>query len=228
MERSFGGNMSIHATNPPSWTVVVDGTTELKLDESDFGRDRIDLIFELDGEIAAVKGEVNDGPAAMFPEVPILPPDARVIAQVHVKGGSTYVGEHDITIFSENTVRTGEIPITGQGVYLDTDDPFDRILIPIIEMNRKKRADYANPLNLYANFDKNAIAMDLPGYGPVEDCLSMILRKAGRIANLRGKAPNNETVQDSWLDLAVYAILGLGLAQREATRVEEVVKELDS
>jgi hypothetical protein len=56
--------------------------------------------------------------------------------------------------------------------------------------------------------------MGLAGYDALEDCLSMVSRKLGRIVNLRGRDPRNETVVDTFEDLAVYAVLALGLAKR--------------
>lgn len=101
-------------------------------------------------------------------------------------------------------------------IELDPKDAFDRLLIPMVETNRKKRADYANDDNIFANFDKNAATMALEGYTALEDCLSMVSRKLGRITNLRGRDPSNESVLDSYLDLAVYAVLAYGLILREA------------
>jgi hypothetical protein len=104
----------------------------------------------------------------------------------------------------------------GQLISLDPYDGFEKLLIPIVEMNRKKRADYASEANLYQNFDRNAEMMDMEGYDALEDCLSMVARKFGRIVNLRGRDPKNESVVDSYLDLAVYGILCYGLAMRKA------------
>lgn len=101
-------------------------------------------------------------------------------------------------------------------VVLDPSDPFDKLLIPMVVMNRKKRADYASEGNIYKNFDRNVDMMDLEGYDALEDCLSMVARKFGRITNLRGREAANETVVDSYLDLAVYSVLAYGLAMRKA------------
>lgn len=105
-------------------------------------------------------------------------------------------------------------------VELDASDPFEKLIIPIVEMNRRKRADYAKEGSLYHNFIRNANMFDMDGYTPLEDCLSMVARKFGRIVNLRGRTATNETVLDSYLDLAVYSVLALGLATEEAEAVE--------
>jgi hypothetical protein len=98
---------------------------------------------------------------------------------------------------------------------LHTDDVFESLVIKIVDMNRQKRADYASKENVFQNFDTNARMMNLSGYTALEDCLSMVTRKIGRITNLRGRDPLNETVYDSFLDLAVYAVLLLGLQVRD-------------
>lgn len=97
-------------------------------------------------------------------------------------------------------------------VQLDPKDAFEKLIIPIVEMNRRKRADYAQEGSLFHNFERNAATMDLEGYTPLEDCLSMVARKLGRIVNLRGRSAANETVVDSYLDMCVYSILAYGLA----------------
>jgi len=106
--------------------------------------------------------------------------------------------------------------MTAKKIELDPKDPFEKLLIPIVETNRKKRADYASDDNIYLNFDRNAEMMDLDGYDSLEDCLSMVARKFSRIVNLRGRDASNEAVEDSFLDLAVYGILAYGLALRKA------------
>ncbi len=110
------------------------------------------------------------------------------------------------------------MPTTKGSVVLDPNDPFDALLIPIVALNKRKRADYAVPGDLYINFRRNARMMDLEDFDAYEDCLSMVTRKVGRIVNLRGKAPTNEAVLDSIEDLIVYAVLLKGLqVERQLT-----------
>lgn len=101
-------------------------------------------------------------------------------------------------------------------ITLDPKDPFDKLIIPMVEINRKKRADYADEEDTYRNFRRVAEMMDLPDYDELEDCLTMVARKFCRITNLRGRDPQNEGVLDSFLDLAVYSILAYGLAVEAA------------
>lgn len=101
-------------------------------------------------------------------------------------------------------------------ITLSPKDGFEKLLIPMVETNRAKRADYASEDDMYLNFRRNAEMMDLEGFDALEDCLSMVSRKFGRIVNLRGRDATNETVVDSFLDLAVYAVLAYGLALEAA------------
>lgn len=90
--------------------------------------------------------------------------------------------------------------------HLEDTDPVDRAFIRMIEMNHKKRADYAGA-DPFANFRKVAEMMQLDGYDHIEDCMTMVCRKIARINNLRGRDAQNEAVIDSFEDLAVYGML---------------------
>jgi hypothetical protein len=107
------------------------------------------------------------------------------------------------------------VATTGKKIELDPNDPFEKLLIPMVETNRKKRADYASEENIYGNFDYVAEATQ----GMVtatEYCDIMVTMKNGRLMNLRGREATNEAVVDTYLDRAVYAILAYGLKMREA------------
>lgn len=106
-------------------------------------------------------------------------------------------------------------------ITLSSHDEFEKLLIPMVETNRKKRADYATDGDAYLNFRRNAMMLDLEDYDALTDCLSMVSRKFGRIINLRGRDATNETVVDSYLDMAVYAILAYGLALEAAEEAAE-------
>jgi hypothetical protein len=225
--------VKVIATEKPSWNVRVVNEEhdpdsplhllcELALDKADAGRDRIDLVCWRNGEVVAIRGHVADGLEALNPEVPAVPEGTKVIAMVNVRGATKYIDDIDITNYGDGVLVTGEVPAIPddekryETLFLDGADAFDALLIPLVHLNRVKRHDYANDVNIFANFDKNVEMMNLPGYTAVEDALSMVTRKIGRITNLRGKDPANETVLDSYKDLAVYAVLLWGLAVREA------------
>jgi hypothetical protein len=103
------------------------------------------------------------------------------------------------------------------GLTLNSNDPFEKLLIPIVETNRKKRADYADEENIYKNFDyveKATMGMvNATDYADI-----MVTMKSGRIMNLRSQLtkPQNESLLDTYLDRAVYAILAYGLALRDS------------
>jgi len=240
--------VKVYATNPPSMVLIIDGPEmtdhlEFTVAPADTMTARIDMIYVKDGKVGAQKGQpiiIEGAP----PADPDLHPDAKVIAQVMVPEAAKFIADAHITNF-DNT-PTGEmpkIPITheakqfidgfahalhnpngGPGVtlVLDANDEFDSLLIPLVMLQRKKRADYASDEDIYGNFRANAKALDLPGYTALQDCLSMVTRKVGRIVNLRGKEPNNESVVDSFMDLAVYSILAYGLAIEAAEEAKPI------
>jgi hypothetical protein len=178
----------------------------IEVKPSDAAGARIDRVVQLpEGDLGVIEGKTTNGVA----EPPKIPRGAYPICQIHVRNGVTYIDNGDILMAG----TTGD---QDQLVTLNPEDPFESLLIPMIEMNRRKRADYASDDDIYRNFRINAAMMALPGYTPAQDALSMITRKVGRITNLRGRPPTNESVLDSWLDLAVYAVLGYGLAKEEA------------
>lgn len=87
-----------------------------------------------------------------------------------------------------------------------TNPKFDALLTKMSEMHEKKAADYANSSNRYSNFEEAAVS----GGTDVSTVFkTMIGIKLARLNELegKGKTPNNESIQDSRLDLAVYAAL---------------------
>lgn len=100
-------------------------------------------------------------------------------------------------------------------------DPFEAILIEMVEMSRAKGHDYApDPDNtkglLPTNFDEVAREVPLVDYTPVMDAYTMTMRKLKRVGHLLtpGFEPVNEALDDSMLDAAVYAVLMLELYRR--------------
>jgi len=71
----------------------------------------------------------------------------------------------------------------------------------------KKGGDYATSIDKLSNFK---LAGTICGLTPELNCLSLIATKVARLGVLlsnTGKAPNNESIRDSILDLANYAVL---------------------
>jgi hypothetical protein len=91
---------------------------------------------------------------------------------------------------------------------MDPSDPFDAALIPIVEMHREKRADYAKDGSPFDNFETSSSLIGLEGFGPTESALFNVTQKLARLKSLRQNGrmdyPQNEAVLDTYLDLAVY------------------------
>jgi len=103
---------------------------------------------------------------------------------------------------------------------LDPTDKFDRVIIEMVEMNRKKRRDYAADTDIFSNFRDVAGNLGVEGFGPAESAYVLLLTKVARLRSLRVNGrmadPSNESVLDTFLDLAVYAAIVLALV-KEAT-----------
>lgn len=84
---------------------------------------------------------------------------------------------------------------------------FHNLLAKMGEIHDRKNHDYAANNNPYSNFEEAAgVAMGFTGVDAV--FAGLIGVKLARLRQLKsGKEPNNESVQDSFLDLAVYAAL---------------------
>jgi len=102
-------------------------------------------------------------------------------------------------------------------VTLDPDDPFDAALIPIVQTNRRKRADYARDGDPFSSFRTSSDLIGLAGFGAVEAALFNITQKLSRLKSLRENGrmddPQNEAVADTYLDLAVYGVLCYALSR---------------
>lgn len=69
----------------------------------------------------------------------------------------------------------------------------------------KKSQDYATDIDVLSNFK---LAGSICQLTPEQNCLSLIATKVARLGVLlQGKVPNNESIQDSVLDLANYSVL---------------------
>jgi hypothetical protein len=108
-----------------------------------------------------------------------------------------------------------------EAVTLDPDDPFDAALIPIVQTNRRKRADYARDGDPFSSFRTSSSLLGLTGFGPVEAALFNITQKLSRLKSLRENGrmddPQNEAVADTYLDLSVYAVLLYAIHRSEAS-----------
>ena len=98
--------------------------------------------------------------------------------------------------------------------YEEQERHFDMFVNSMREMLFKKGNDYANEDRL-SNFK---LAGRISGLNADLNCLSLIATKVARLGVLlqKGKEPNNESVADSLLDLANYAVL-LDMIQKDKT-----------
>jgi hypothetical protein len=97
------------------------------------------------------------------------------------------------------------------------DDPFEYTAAQMVMLNRMKRADYAKDDDPFSNFRRTAESMGIEGFGPLQAVQFNLAQKIARLRALaeNGRAPRNEAVRDTWLDLAVYAAIGYTLATEE-------------
>jgi len=98
------------------------------------------------------------------------------------------------------------------GLRLDPDDPFEAVLIQMLETHRAKRTDYAGDDHPNQNFYDSAYQLGQTAGHSVEQ---LIATKQARLRVLlprlwRGSdAPRNEGVRDTLLDRAVYSVIAL-------------------
>ena len=109
-------------------------------------------------------------------------------------------------------------------VTLDPNDPFDAALIPIVKTNRAKRKDYAKDGDVFSNFKTTAAMLGLDGFGPAEAAFFNVLQKMARLQSLRmnGRMAEaaNESVIDTYLDLAVYGVILYAIVLQGQTQLE--------
>lgn len=110
-------------------------------------------------------------------------------------------------------------------VLLDWNDPFDRAIIPIVEVSHRKRADYATDGKPFDNF---RITAEWAGFeADWISALFNVSQKMARIqalrANGRADDPANEAMYDTVLDLATYGILALAMYEQHRADTAGVV-----
>jgi hypothetical protein len=93
-------------------------------------------------------------------------------------------------------------------VLLDPGDPFESAIIEMVRVNRAKRKDYALDKDMFSNFDSAASLIGIPNFGVAESILHLVGIKIARLHALRANGrmdnPENESIYDTYLDLAVY------------------------
>lgn len=106
-----------------------------------------------------------------------------------------------------------------EAITLDPNDPFDAALIPMVQINRKKRADYAKDGDPFSSFKVTSDILGLEGFGPVESAIMNVAQKLSRLKALRENGrmndPANEAVADTYLDLAVYGVFAYAIQRQQ-------------
>lgn len=99
-------------------------------------------------------------------------------------------------------------------VRLNPNDPFEAVLIEMVETNRRKRHDYAGDSHFLSNFYETAEQLSLSAGHSVEQ---LIATKQARLKVLLPRlwdvnnpmVVNNEPIEDTLLDRAVYSVLAM-------------------
>ena len=119
-------------------------------------------------------------------------------------------------VFSESEIELVDGLDSDPGVViLSPTDPFESVLIKMVETNRRKRADYAVDGSPWSNFDDVSSGMGIDGFDAVASAEHNVRQKLARLTSLRQngrtKETANEAVADTYLDLAVYSVIALAI-----------------
>jgi hypothetical protein len=79
----------------------------------------------------------------------------------------------------------------------------------IAELHKRKNDDYATDSNPFSNFDVSTYGLELFKNARDQSFVWPIFTKLARLSTLlnSGNAPNNESMEDSFLDIATYVLL---------------------
>lgn len=78
---------------------------------------------------------------------------------------------------------------------------FKKILDELLELKYRKSKDYSGSWKMFG----------------LEGIMYQVMNKSMRIWNLRKREPENESLRDSYIDLAVYAIMACQLIDNKET-----------
>lgn len=103
------------------------------------------------------------------------------------------------------------------GLKLDPKDPFESALIGMVETNRKKRKDYALDDDIFSNFDATSVFAGFQNrwMSALFNCSQKLARVTSLRANGRLGDVQNEAVEDTLLDNAVYAVIALAIYRQD-------------
>jgi hypothetical protein len=99
---------------------------------------------------------------------------------------------------------------------------FEKVIEEVLEMHRRKGADYGTDDDFFANVSASA------QWG-IEPWVGAMMRANDKVVRLqsaaKGSTLKNEGIEDSLLDIATYAVIALCLLRREQT---QTTKDNDS
>lgn len=146
-------------------------------------------------------------------EVARIAKEVRPSALVNVRDDTVYITGDEIEQVVQ--VQASETDYLTAKVTLDPNDPFEAVVLDMVKTNRAKRADYAVDGSPFSNFDDTANALGIDGFNAVDSALFNVNQKIARLRSLRknGRMDDtaNESVTDTYLDLAVYACIALAI-----------------
>jgi len=108
------------------------------------------------------------------------------------------------------------LPPHRRSVLFDLDNPLHLAICTILDTTDRKGADYARDDDPWNNFRGTAAQFGMEIYEAGEfNCV----QKLTRLKNLRanGRVPQNESVEDTYMDFAVYAVLTYAMYLDEIT-----------
>lgn len=90
-------------------------------------------------------------------------------------------------------------------------------------IHEKKNQDYADQSNQFENFERSAELMSWFAHDSDKAFISLIGTKLARLATLLNKedTPNNESIEDSFLDLCTYCVLWASYHKRREVSKRE-------
>ena len=92
---------------------------------------------------------------------------------------------------------------------LDSRDPFDALLLEVSELHKRKKSDYSNPEDRFSNFKVAAEFAGIETYQTFEVLLGVKQARLQELMKPNGRTPQNESIEDTLMDRAVYSLLAL-------------------
>lgn len=149
------------------------------------------------------------------------------------EGSGAWILQNHLELVTESTDKMSSYETAALEELVDVlnpDDPFERVIMDMVATNRRKRADYAVDGSPWSNFDDTANALGIDGFTPVDSVNFNIEQKSARLRSLRKNGrmqdPRNESVTDTYLDRAVYAVIALAMHTYPTGKVEATEEDV--